>query len=131
MVIEVLQNCLTSLNCFMFMVFAGIVCLLLLRWFLAKSGIVYTQLFLTMQLVFQGAPSKEVDSAKESSRPEKPSSVFTKRSSQTATLQHKKPASSVDAEIVGGSTLSSQAMLKQEVSTASSKGTTLKEGMLL
>ncbi|KAH1227252.1 ATPase family AAA domain-containing protein 1 [Glycine max] len=48
-----------------------------------------------------GAPSKEVDSAKESSRPEKPSSVFTKRSSQTATLQHKKPASSVDAEIVG------------------------------
>ncbi|KAH1227256.1 ATPase family AAA domain-containing protein 1 [Glycine max] len=75
-----------------------------------------------------GAPSKEVDSAKESSRPEKPSSVFTKRSSQTATLQHKKPASSVDAEIVGGSTISSQAMLKQEVSTASSKGTTLKEG---
>ena len=54
-----------------------------------------------------------------------------KRSSQTATLQHKKPASSVDAEIVGGSTISSQAMLKQEVSTASSKGTTLKEGMLL
>ncbi|KAK7392329.1 hypothetical protein VNO78_20763 [Psophocarpus tetragonolobus] len=74
-----------------------------------------------------GAPSKEVDLARESSRPERPS-VFTKRSSQTATLQHKKPASSVDAEIIGGSTLSSQAMLKQEVSTASSKGTTLKEG---
>ncbi|KOM54409.1 hypothetical protein LR48_Vigan10g030100 [Vigna angularis] len=74
-----------------------------------------------------GAPAKEVDSAKESSRPERPS-VFAKRSSQTATLHHKKPASSVDAEIIGGSTLSSQAMLKQEVSTASSKGTTLKEG---
>lgn len=80
-------------------------------------------------MVFQGAPAKEVDSAKESSRPERPS-VFAKRSSQTATLHHKKPASSVDAEIIGGSTLSSQAMLKQEVSTASSKGTTLKEGML-
>ncbi|ESW15837.1 hypothetical protein PHAVU_007G106400 [Phaseolus vulgaris] len=74
-----------------------------------------------------GAPAKEVDSAKESSRPERPS-VFAKRSSQTATLHNKKPASSVDAEIIGGSTLSSQAMLKQEVSTASSKGTTLKEG---
>ncbi|XP_027364492.1 uncharacterized protein LOC113871597 isoform X3 [Abrus precatorius] len=74
-----------------------------------------------------GAPSKEVDSAKESSRPERPS-VFAKRSAQTATLQHKKPTSSVDAEIIGGSTLSSQAMLKQEVSTASSKGTTFKTG---
>jgi len=87
-------------------------------------------LFLIKQLVFQGAPAKELDSAKESSRPERPS-VFAKRSSQTATLHHKKPASSVDAEIIGGSTLSSQAMLKQEVSTASSKGTSLKEGMLL
>ncbi|RDX71267.1 hypothetical protein CR513_49412, partial [Mucuna pruriens] len=74
-----------------------------------------------------GSLSKDVDSAKESSRPEK-LSVFSKRSAQTATLQHKKPASSVDAEIMGGSTLSSQAMLKQEVSTASSKGTTLKRG---
>ncbi|KAK7270209.1 hypothetical protein RIF29_23193 [Crotalaria pallida] len=74
-----------------------------------------------------GAPSKEVDSAKESSKPERPS-VFAKRSTQAATLQHKKPTSSVDAEIIGGSTLSSQAMLKQEVSTASSKGPTLKTG---
>ncbi|XP_061347251.1 uncharacterized protein LOC133292818 [Gastrolobium bilobum] len=74
-----------------------------------------------------GTPLKEVDSAKESSRPEK-SSVFAKRSTQAATLQHKKPLSSVDAEIMGGSTLSSHAMLKQEVSTASSKVTTLKTG---
>nr|KYP74210.1 ATPase family AAA domain-containing protein 1 [Cajanus cajan] len=74
-----------------------------------------------------GASPKEVDSTKESSRTERPS-VFAKRNAQTATLHHKKPASSVDAEIIGGSTLSSQAMLKQEVSTASSKGTTLKEG---
>ncbi|XP_057422659.1 uncharacterized protein LOC130716674 isoform X2 [Lotus japonicus] len=74
-----------------------------------------------------GTPSKDVDSTKESSRPERPS-VFAKRSSQAGTLHHKKPASSVDAEIVGGSTVSSQATLKQEVSTASSKGTTLKTG---
>ncbi|KAL2323639.1 hypothetical protein Fmac_028018 [Flemingia macrophylla] len=74
-----------------------------------------------------GAPSKEADCTKESSRTERPS-VFAKRSAQASTLHHKNPASSVDAEIIGGSTLSSQAMLKQEVSTASSKGTTLKEG---
>ncbi|KAK2403640.1 AAA-type ATPase family protein [Trifolium repens] len=74
-----------------------------------------------------GTPSKEVDSAKESSKPERPS-VLSKRSSQTSILHHKKPTSSVDAEIVGGSTLSSQAMLKQEVSTASSKATALKKG---
>ncbi|KAK7392330.1 hypothetical protein VNO78_20764 [Psophocarpus tetragonolobus] len=73
-----------------------------------------------------GSLSKEVDSAKESCRAEKPY-VF-KRSAQTAALQLKKPASSVDAEIIGGSTLTSQAMLKQEVSTASSKGATLKKG---
>ena len=74
-----------------------------------------------------GTPSKEVDSAKESSKPERPS-VLAKRSTHAASLKHSKPASSVDAEIVGGSTISSQAMLKQEVSTASSKGTTIKTG---
>jgi len=56
---------------------------------------------------------------------------LSKRSGQASILHHKKPTSSVDAEIIGGSTLSSQAMLKQEVSTASSKGTALKKGMLL
>ncbi|XP_004495974.1 uncharacterized protein [Cicer arietinum] len=74
-----------------------------------------------------GTPSKEVDSPKESSKPERPS-VILKRCTQASTLHHKKPTSSVDAEIIGGSTLSSQAMLKQEVSTASSKGTALKKG---
>ncbi|XP_028771103.1 uncharacterized protein LOC114728373 isoform X2 [Neltuma alba] len=74
-----------------------------------------------------GTTPKESDSTKESSRPER-ASMFTKRSAQAAPLQHKKPTSSVDAEIVGGSTLSSQAMLKQEVSTASSKGSTIKTG---
>lgn len=81
-------------------------------------------------ICFQGTPSKEADSAKESSKPERPS-VLSKRSSQAPTLHHRKPTSSVDAEIIGGSTLSSQAMLKHEVSTASSKGIALKKGMLL
>ncbi|CAL5208915.1 unnamed protein product [Lathyrus oleraceus] len=74
-----------------------------------------------------GTPSKEADSAKEISKPERPS-VLSKRSSQAPTLHHRKPTSSVDAEIIGGSTLSSQAMLKHEVSTASSKGIALKKG---
>ncbi|KAK7277726.1 hypothetical protein RJT34_22741 [Clitoria ternatea] len=74
-----------------------------------------------------GTPSKEVDSAKESSKPER-LSVFSKRSTLTATIQHKKPAASVDAEIIGGPTLSSQAILKQEISTASSKVTPIKTG---
>ncbi|QHO28784.1 uncharacterized protein DS421_7g219670 [Arachis hypogaea] len=60
-----------------------------------------------------GTPSKEVDSAKESSKPERPS-VLAKRSTHAASLKHSKPASSVDTEI--------------EVSTASSKDTTIKTG---
>ena len=105
-------------------------CLHLLRWFLPKSVLLYTDNnCFHCAIEFQGTPLKDVDSGKESSRPERPS-VFAKRSTQSAALQHKKPASSVDAEIVGGSTISSQAMLKQEVSTASSKGTTLKTGIL-
>ncbi|KAK2457211.1 AAA-type ATPase family protein [Trifolium repens] len=74
-------------------------------------------------------PSKEADPTKESSRPERPS-VFTKRSTPAATIhiQSKKPTSSVDAQIIGGSASSSQFILKQEVSMASSKGSTLKTG---
>lgn len=78
---------------------------------------------------FQGTPSKDADTAKESSRPER-ASVYAKRSAHVAALQHKKPTSSVDADIIGGSSLSSQILLKQEVSTASSKGPTLKTGVL-
>ena len=71
----------------------------------------------------------EVDSAKESSRAER-TPAFAKRITQVATLQHKKPVSSVDAEIIGGSTFSSLGILKQETSIGSSKGTILKKGML-
>lgn len=56
---------------------------------------------------------------------------FAKRTAQAAGLSHKKPASSVEADITGGSTLSSQAPPKQETSTASSRGSTLKKGMIL
>ncbi|KAG5080169.1 hypothetical protein JHK86_004234 [Glycine max] len=68
-----------------------------------------------------GSPSKEVDSAKESSGAEKPSVFSRKRNFQTAMLQHKKPASSVNAEIIGGPML---------ISSASSKGATLRKGIL-
>ncbi|XP_039685766.1 uncharacterized protein [Medicago truncatula] len=76
-------------------------------------------------------PLKEVDSTKEIPIPRtERTSMFTKRSTPAATIhiQHKKPASSVDAQIIGGSTSSSQAVLKQEVSTASSKGSAFKTG---
>ncbi|XP_054800875.1 uncharacterized protein LOC129305005 isoform X2 [Prosopis cineraria] len=70
-------------------------------------------------------PSKDSDSTKQSSKPEKVY-VSAKQSAQVATLQHNKPTSSVDADLIDESSLSSQVMLKQEVSTASSKGPMLK-----
>lgn len=70
-----------------------------------------------------GSTAKESESVKEASRPER-ASIFSKRT----VLQHKKPASSVEADITGGSTLCSHTMPKQEASTASSKSTTLKAG---
>ena len=66
---------------------------------------------------------------KEGTRPER--LLFAKRAMQAAGLSHKKPASSVEADITGGSTISSQAQPKQETSTASSRGSTLKKGLIL
>ncbi|XP_010429750.1 PREDICTED: uncharacterized protein LOC104714166 isoform X1 [Camelina sativa] len=75
-----------------------------------------------------GSPAREAESSKEGSRREK-LSMLAKRAVQAAqALQHKKPTSSVDADITGGSTLSSQALPKQEVSTATSKSYTFKAG---
>ena len=107
-------------------IFPGIVALFacFCRLFVAKLGFginIHT-VVLIVQLVFQGSPSKEVDSAKESSGAEKPSVFSRKRNFQTAMLQHKKPASSVNAEIIGGPML---------ISSASSKGATLRKGILL
>ncbi|KAK0582949.1 hypothetical protein LWI29_031416 [Acer saccharum] len=74
-----------------------------------------------------GSTPKEADPVKESSRPER-ASALAKRASQTALLHHKKPTSSVEADIMGGSTVSSQALPKPEASTASSKNYTFKKG---
>jgi hypothetical protein len=113
----------------------GLYCLshqFLLRLFHVKISNILQTVELIVQLNFQRTPSKEADPTKESSRPERPS-VFTKRSTPAATIhiQSKKPTSSVDAQIIGGSASSSQFILKQEVSMALSKGSTLKTGMLL
>ena len=65
---------------------------------------------------------------KETSRAER-ASVYAKRAAQAAALQQKRPTSSVEADITGGSSLNSQALPKQEVSTATSKNYTFKKGM--
>lgn len=81
----------------------------------------------TLYLVLnQGCSAKETD-VRESSRPER-ASMFAKRA-QAVALHLKKPASSVEADITGGSILSSQAQPKQEVSTASSKNYIFKKGI--
>ncbi|GMI66585.1 hypothetical protein like AT1G02890 [Hibiscus trionum] len=74
-----------------------------------------------------GSTSKESDPVKEPSRAER-AYVYAKRAAQTAALQQKRPTSSVEADITGGSSLSSQALPKQEVSTATSKNYTFKKG---
>ncbi|KAK1354192.1 putative p-loop nucleoside triphosphate hydrolase superfamily protein [Heracleum sosnowskyi] len=84
-----------------------------------------TLLIVDSLLLPGGSSSKESD-VKESSRPER-ASVFAKRA-QAMALHLKKPASSVEADITGGSILSSQAQPKQEVSTASSKNYIFKKG---
>ncbi|KAG8389476.1 hypothetical protein BUALT_Bualt02G0233300 [Buddleja alternifolia] len=77
-------------------------------------------------IVLPGGPiTKEADSVKESSKPER-ASVYAKRTA--AVLHLKKPTSSVEADITGGSTISSQAQPKQEASTATSKNYTFKKG---
>lgn len=65
---------------------------------------------------------------KESSRPEKVS-VFAKRAA--ALLQHRKPTSSVEADITGGSAVNPQSLPKPEASTASSKNYTFKKGLFV
>ncbi|CAN4091440.1 unnamed protein product [Withania somnifera] len=75
-----------------------------------------------------GSIAKDVEPVKVSSKPDR-ASVFAKRAAQAAALHlNKKPASSVEADITGGSILSSHAQPKQEASTASSKNYTFKKG---
>ncbi|XP_039025174.1 uncharacterized protein LOC120158386 isoform X4 [Hibiscus syriacus] len=74
-----------------------------------------------------GSTSKEADPVKEPSRAER-AYAYTKRAAQAAALQQKRPTSSVEADITGGCSLGSQALPKQEVSTATSKNYTFKKG---
>ncbi|XP_076915850.1 uncharacterized protein LOC143575331 isoform X2 [Bidens hawaiensis] len=75
-----------------------------------------------------GSASKETEtSVKESGRLER-TSVFAKRAPQAGVIHSKKPTSSVEADIIGGSTTCSHAQPKQEASTASSKTYTFKKG---
>ncbi|KAJ4847441.1 hypothetical protein Tsubulata_030684 [Turnera subulata] len=73
-----------------------------------------------------GSAPKEAEPVREVSKSER-AAVFAKRAMQA--LQQKKPTSSVEADITGGSTISSQAVPKQETSTASSKTYAFKTGM--
>lgn len=82
------------------------------------------RLLIVDSLLLPGGSSKEADSVKESSRTEKVS-MFAKRA---ALLQHRKPTSSVEADITGGTAVGSQALPKPEISTASSKNYTFKKG---
>ncbi|KAL8232797.1 hypothetical protein R6Q57_002575 [Mikania cordata] len=75
-----------------------------------------------------GSASKETEtSVKESGRLER-ASVFAKRAPQSGVMHLKKPTSSVEADIIGGSTTGSHVQPKQEASTASSKTYTFKKG---
>lgn len=86
------------------------------------------RLLMVDSLLLPGGPvQKDLDSVKENPRPERPS-VFAKRTTHVVALQQKKPASSVEADITGASTVSSQALPKQETSTATSKSYTFKKG---
>ncbi|XVE77637.1 hypothetical protein DITRI_Ditri13aG0078700 [Diplodiscus trichospermus] len=68
-----------------------------------------------------GSTSKEADAVKETSRAER-ASVYAKRAAQA--LQQKRLTSSIEADMIGGS----QALPKQEISTATSKNYIFKKG---
>ncbi|KAI6695752.1 hypothetical protein NL676_023462 [Syzygium grande] len=70
---------------------------------------------------------KDVDSLKEYVKSEK-ASIYAKRTGQSSAVHHRKPTSSVEADITGGSIVGSRAQTKQEVSTATSKTYKFKKG---
>ncbi|KAL6499481.1 hypothetical protein OROGR_027391 [Orobanche gracilis] len=84
------------------------------------------KLLIVDTVLLPGGPSiKEVDSSKESPKPER-ASVYAKRTA--CPLHLKKPTSSVEAGITGYSTVNAQAQPKQEASTASSKSYKFRQG---
>ncbi|OVA14879.1 AAA+ ATPase domain [Macleaya cordata] len=88
------------------------------------------RLLMVDSLLLPGGQSpKDSESSKESSRSEKSGTLAKQRTSQLDAFQLKRPASSVEADITGASTFNSQALPKQEASTASSKNYTFKTGM--
>lgn len=70
---------------------------------------------------------KDVDSLKECVKSEK-TSLHAKRTGHSFAVHHRKPTSSVEADITGGSIVGSRAQTKQEVSTATSKTYKFKKG---
>ncbi|KAL6563852.1 hypothetical protein OROGR_002811 [Orobanche gracilis] len=84
------------------------------------------KLLIVDTVLLPGGPSiKEVDSSKESPKPER-ASVYAKRTAYP--LHLKKPTSSVEAGITGYSTVNARAQPKQEASTASSKSFKFRQG---
>ncbi|KAE8703546.1 hypothetical protein F3Y22_tig00110467pilonHSYRG00035 [Hibiscus syriacus] len=77
-------------------------------------------------LLLGGSTSKEADGVQETSRAER-ASIYAKRAAQAAVLQQKRPTSNVEADVAGAS-LSSQALPKQDISTATSKNYKFKKG---
>ncbi|KAI4340242.1 hypothetical protein MLD38_025101 [Melastoma candidum] len=85
-------------------------------------------LLIVDSLLFPGdVLSKDIVSTKEFVKLERPS-VFSKRAGHSSSAQMKRPTSSVEAEITGGSTVSAKAQPKQEVSTATSKTCKFRKG---
>lgn len=78
--------------------------------------------------IFQDLMPKDVDSLKECVKSEK-TSLHAKRIGHSFAVHHRKPTSSVEADITGGSIVGSRAHTKQEVSTATSKTYKFKKGM--
>ncbi|MQL94377.1 hypothetical protein Taro_027032, partial [Colocasia esculenta] len=75
-----------------------------------------------------GSSSRDSEPPKEGPRTEKSGGLAKQRIAVAEPAQLKKPASSVEADIVGASTFNSQSHPKQEASTATSKDYTFKEG---
>ncbi|KAI0511827.1 hypothetical protein KFK09_012459 [Dendrobium nobile] len=87
------------------------------------------RLLIIDSLILPGvSSSKDLESLKEGGRTEKSASFTKQRSALTDAVHHRRPASSVEADIVGTSSLNCQSLPKQESSTASSKSCTFKEG---
>ncbi|XP_073113894.1 uncharacterized protein [Elaeis guineensis] len=87
------------------------------------------RLLIIDSLLLPGGPSsKDSESVKEGTKADKAGIFAKQRAALVKSLQIKRPASSVEADIVGTSTFNSQSLPKQECSTASSKSYPFKEG---